>query len=116
MLDAEGRVTLVRARTRNQAHRLIEELMVAANRAVAGLLIEADQPGLHRDVIGTISWLSPTILRVFYRTGVATSAQAPPELRRRSNRNRASLSEPSVHARSMALAPSAEAERCWSVW
>ncbi len=47
-LDGEGRVTSVSPRSRNRAHRLIEELMVAANRAVAEVLIEADQPGLHR--------------------------------------------------------------------
>ncbi len=48
VLDGDGRVISVAPRGRNRAHRLIEELMVAANRAVAGILIEADQPGLHR--------------------------------------------------------------------
>ena len=33
---------------RNRAHRLVEELMVAANMAVARLLLDADQPCLHR--------------------------------------------------------------------
>jgi len=48
VLDSEGRVAEVRARRRNQAHRLIEELMVTANHCVASMLLEADQPGLHR--------------------------------------------------------------------
>jgi ribonuclease R len=33
---------------RNRAHRLIEELMVTANSAVARLMLDADQPCLHR--------------------------------------------------------------------
>jgi ribonuclease R len=48
LLDPEGRVTAVRPSARNQAHRLIEELMVAANRCVARMLLDADQPALHR--------------------------------------------------------------------
>ncbi len=48
LLDPEGRVTAVRPSARNRAHRLIEELMVAANRCVARMLLEADQPALHR--------------------------------------------------------------------
>jgi len=47
-LDAEGRVVDVRAGSRNQAHRLIEELMVAANTVVARLLTERDLPALYR--------------------------------------------------------------------
>jgi ribonuclease R len=48
LLDPEGRVTAVRPSARNRAHRLIEELMVAANSCVARMLLEADQPALHR--------------------------------------------------------------------
>jgi ribonuclease R len=48
LLDPDGRVTAIEARSRNRAHRLIEELMVAANRCVATLLLDADQPALHR--------------------------------------------------------------------
>ena len=48
LLDPDGRVTAVRPSARNQAHRLIEELMVAANRCVARMLLDADQPALHR--------------------------------------------------------------------
>ena len=48
ILDPEGRVVAIQPAARNRAHRLIEELMVAANRCVAGILIEAGQPGLHR--------------------------------------------------------------------
>ncbi len=47
-LDAEGRVVEVRAGSRNQAHRLIEELMVAANTVVARLLTERGLPALYR--------------------------------------------------------------------
>ncbi len=48
LLDPQGMVTSVQPSSRNRAHRLIEELMVAANRCVAELMIEADQPALHR--------------------------------------------------------------------
>jgi ribonuclease R len=48
LLDPEGRVVSIQPAARNRAHRLIEELMVAANRAVAGILMEADQPALYR--------------------------------------------------------------------
>ncbi len=48
ILDPEGRVVAIQPAARNRAHRLIEELMVAANSCVAGILMEADQPGLYR--------------------------------------------------------------------
>ncbi len=48
LLDPEGRVTAIEPSARNRAHRLIEELMVAANTAVARLIMKADQPCLHR--------------------------------------------------------------------
>ncbi len=48
ILDPEGRVVAIQPAARNRAHRLIEELMVAANRCVAEILIEAGQPALHR--------------------------------------------------------------------
>jgi ribonuclease R len=48
ILDPEGRVVAIRPTARNSAHRLIEELMVAANRSVAEVLMNADQPGLYR--------------------------------------------------------------------
>jgi len=48
ILDPEGRVVAIQPAARNRAHRLIEELMVAANRSVAHLLLKAGQPALHR--------------------------------------------------------------------
>lgn len=48
LLDPEGRVESIQPSARHRAHRLIEELMVAANTAVARLLMEAGQPALHR--------------------------------------------------------------------
>ncbi len=48
LLDPEGRVVSIQPAARNRAHRLIEELMVAANRSVAEILMEADQPALYR--------------------------------------------------------------------
>jgi ribonuclease R len=48
LLDPEGRVTGIEPSARNRAHRLIEELMVAANSAVARLMLSAGQPTLHR--------------------------------------------------------------------
>ena len=48
LLDPEGRVTGVEPSARNRAHRLIEELMVAANSAVARRMLAVGQPTLHR--------------------------------------------------------------------
>ncbi len=48
LLDPGGRVVSIEPSARNRAHRLVEELMVAANMAVARLLLDADQPCLHR--------------------------------------------------------------------
>jgi ribonuclease R len=48
LLDPEGRVTAIQPAARNRAHRLIEELMVAANQCVAAMMMEADQPALYR--------------------------------------------------------------------
>jgi len=48
ILDPEGRVVAIQPAARNRAHRLIEELMVAANSCVAGILMAAEQPGLYR--------------------------------------------------------------------
>jgi ribonuclease R len=48
ILDPEGRVVAIQPGARNRAHRLIEELMVAANRCVAEIMMAADQPALYR--------------------------------------------------------------------
>ncbi len=48
LLDPEGFMTGVQAAPRNRAHRLIEELMVAANECVARMLVWGRQPGLFR--------------------------------------------------------------------
>ncbi len=47
-LDDEGRVIGVDALVRERSHRLIEELMIAANRCVAQTLEDAGQPALQR--------------------------------------------------------------------
>jgi len=48
ILDPEGRVVSIESGSRNRAHRLIEELMVAANECVARIMMEADQPAIYR--------------------------------------------------------------------
>lgn len=48
MLDAAGDIEGIRATSRNVAHRLIEEFMLAANEVVATELVLANQPGLYR--------------------------------------------------------------------
>jgi ribonuclease R len=48
LLDPEGFMTGVQAAPRNRAHRLIEELMIAANECVARMLVHGRQPGLFR--------------------------------------------------------------------
>ena len=47
-LDARGRVVAIRPAARTEAHRAIEEAMLAANRVVAELLVTAGRPALHR--------------------------------------------------------------------
>ena len=48
LLDPEGFMTGVQAAPRHRAHRLIEELMIAANECVARMLVWGRQPGLFR--------------------------------------------------------------------
>jgi len=48
LLDPQGFMTGVRAAERNRAHRLIEELMIAANEAVARMLVFGKTPGIFR--------------------------------------------------------------------
>ena len=48
VVDARGRVSAFGAAARSVAHRAIEEAMLAANRAIADLLVEARWPTLHR--------------------------------------------------------------------
>jgi ribonuclease R len=48
VVDARGRVRAIERAPRTVAHRAIEEAMLAANRAVADLLVEARRPALHR--------------------------------------------------------------------
>jgi ribonuclease R len=48
VLDETGRATDARLRTRNRAHILIEEAMLAANRVVARALDRAEHPTIHR--------------------------------------------------------------------
>jgi ribonuclease R len=47
-VDAAGRVVAIRPAARTEAHRAIEEAMLAVNRGVAALLVEAGRPTLHR--------------------------------------------------------------------
>jgi ribonuclease R len=47
-VDARGRVSAIGLAARTVAHRAIEEAMLAANRAIADLLVEARWPTLHR--------------------------------------------------------------------
>jgi ribonuclease R len=48
LVDAQGRVSDIRAYPRNDAHRLIEECMIAANVAAAGFLKKHGMPALFR--------------------------------------------------------------------
>lgn len=47
-LDAEGNVEDIRPAARNEAHRLIEEAMLAANEVVARRFVHAEQPAIFR--------------------------------------------------------------------
>jgi ribonuclease R len=86
LLDPAGRVTAVRPSARNRAHRLIEELMVAANRCVAEMLIGAAQPALHRvhdrPDPDRVKALRQTLAELGYRLGGSDDDLAPAELQR----------------------------------
>jgi len=47
-VGADGRIAQILPRTRNDAHRLIEECMLAANTSAADFLARSRQPGLYR--------------------------------------------------------------------
>ena len=47
-LDDAGRIEKIVPRTRNEAHRLIEEAMLAANVCSADFIAEGKHPGLYR--------------------------------------------------------------------
>lgn len=46
--DSMGRIVKILPRIRNEAHRLIEECMLAANTSAADFLLRSEQPGLFR--------------------------------------------------------------------
>ena len=46
--DENGRIEKIVPRTRNEAHRLIEEAMLAANVCSADFILQSNQPGLYR--------------------------------------------------------------------
>ncbi len=46
--DENGRIEKIVPRTRNEAHRLIEEAMLAANVCSADFILQGNQPGLYR--------------------------------------------------------------------
>ena len=48
LCDAQGRITEIVAQSRNDAHRLIEECMLAANTCAADFLVRNKHPGLYR--------------------------------------------------------------------
>jgi ribonuclease R len=48
VVDAGGRVVAIGPAARSEAHRAIEDAMLAANRVVAQWLVEAGRPALHR--------------------------------------------------------------------
>jgi ribonuclease R len=84
ILDPEGRVVAIQPAARNRAHRLIEELMVAANRAVAGILLEAGQPALHRvhdePEASRVEELKSVVSDLGFRLGGESRSLAPSEL------------------------------------
>ncbi len=84
LLDPEGRVVAIEQSARNSAHRLIEELMVAANTAVARLLMKADQPSLHRvhdePDPAKIETLAEVVKELGLRLGVEDGAADPSAL------------------------------------
>ena len=77
--DASGRIEKIALRTRNEAHRLIEECMLAANVSAADFLERSKHPGLYRVHEGpTPEKLA--LLRSFLKTlGIAAQIGDDPE-------------------------------------
>jgi len=48
LMDEYGRIDRIEPRVRNEAHRIIEECMLAANLCAADFLIRSEHPGLYR--------------------------------------------------------------------
>ena len=48
LMDEYGRIERIEPRVRNEAHRIIEECMLAANLCAADFLIRSEHPGLYR--------------------------------------------------------------------
>ena len=84
LLDPDGRVESIQPSARHRAHRLIEELMVAANSAVARLLMAAGQPTLHRvhddPDPQRVEALAETVERLGHRLGREDGRPAPRDL------------------------------------
>ncbi len=75
LFDAEGRVSDLRRRERFEAHRLIEEMMVAANEAVARELERRGYPALYRVHAEPDEGKLRTVAPVMTRLGIPLPAR-----------------------------------------
>jgi len=75
--DDNGRIERIEPRTRNEAHRLIEEAMLAANVCAAEFLLEAKQAGLFRVHEGPTTQKRSTLQTALKALGVNVNLPDP---------------------------------------
>ncbi len=76
--DDNGRIEKIVARTRNEAHRLIEEAMLAANVCSADFIAQSKHPGLYRVHEGPTPEKIETLRNFLKASGVAMSVSDDP--------------------------------------
>jgi ribonuclease R len=76
--DENGRIEKIVPRTRNEAHRLIEEAMLAANVCSADFIAQSKHPGLYRVHEGPTAEKIETLRNYLKATGVAMNVSDKP--------------------------------------
>ncbi|MDR0458124.1 MAG: ribonuclease R, partial [Burkholderiaceae bacterium] len=99
--DEAGRIVRIEPRTRNDAHRLIEEAMLAANVCAADFIMQGKQPGLYRVHEGPTPEKLQTLQAYLQALGLGLSvsdAPRPEEFQRIAEAVRERPDAPQIHA------------------
>ena len=99
--DEAGRILRIEPRTRNDAHRLIEEAMLAANVCAADFIAHGKQPGLYRVHDGPTPEKLETLQAYLKALGLGLSVSdtpQPAEFQRIADATRERPDAPQIHA------------------
>jgi len=99
--DEAGRILRIEPRTRNDAHRLIEEAMLAANVCAADFITQGKQPGLYRVHDGPTPEKLDTLQAYLKALGLGLSVSdtpQPAEFQRIADATRERPDAPQIHA------------------